>query len=258
MAPDATGAMRKIPEDARIEPGWALARFGDGGWWPAIERGLRIGALRRGGRRRAGRRPARAPGTPVAWVTAVPSARLGELTAGLAERLAGELGVRLRPARHPPGGSSAAAGDGQRRPAGGQRPGGVRDPREAAAGCRRAGRRPAELGLDAGDGRRSAAPGRGRGRRTGHARQPDVGRPRRRPSAVMARRGRADRARGPADRRRTMPCRRGPRSRTRRARDRRGWRSTEEGSPAGGLRDARGGPLGGRGVHPGAKVRRVI
>ena len=43
MAPDAAGAMRKIPEDVRVEPGWALARFGDGGWWPAIERGLRAG-----------------------------------------------------------------------------------------------------------------------------------------------------------------------------------------------------------------------
>ena len=41
MAPDAAGAMRKIPEDVRTEPGWALARFGDGGWWPAVERGLR-------------------------------------------------------------------------------------------------------------------------------------------------------------------------------------------------------------------------
>ena len=43
MAPDAAGAMRKIPEEVRVEPGWALARFGDGGWWPAIERGLRAG-----------------------------------------------------------------------------------------------------------------------------------------------------------------------------------------------------------------------
>src|SRR5690606_14785971 len=34
MAPDAqTGAMRKIPEDARTADGWALARVGDGGWW---------------------------------------------------------------------------------------------------------------------------------------------------------------------------------------------------------------------------------
>ena len=43
MAPDAEGAMRKIPENARTEPGWALARVGDGGWWPAIQRGLDAG-----------------------------------------------------------------------------------------------------------------------------------------------------------------------------------------------------------------------
>jgi ATP-dependent DNA helicase RecQ len=93
MAPDATGTMRKIPEDVRTEPGWALARIGDGGWWPAVERGLRQGAfdaevvvaladvLRR----------AR---TPVAWITTVPSARLGELLGSLAQRIAEELGVR--------------------------------------------------------------------------------------------------------------------------------------------------------------------
>src|SRR5581483_8455412 len=46
MAPDAaTGAMRKIPEAVRTEPGFALARFGDGGWWPAIERSLRAGRI---------------------------------------------------------------------------------------------------------------------------------------------------------------------------------------------------------------------
>jgi ATP-dependent DNA helicase RecQ len=92
MAPDAAGTMRKIPEDVRTEPGWALARFGDGGWWPAIERGLRgerfeddvvVGladVLRRAE-------------VPVAWVTAVPSARLGDVTVRLAERLAAELGA---------------------------------------------------------------------------------------------------------------------------------------------------------------------
>jgi ATP-dependent DNA helicase RecQ len=31
MARDAAGVMRKIPDDVRVEPGWALARFGDGG-----------------------------------------------------------------------------------------------------------------------------------------------------------------------------------------------------------------------------------
>jgi ATP-dependent DNA helicase RecQ len=92
MAPDAAGTMRKIPEDARTEPGWALARFGDGGWWPAVERGLRAGefddevvvgladVLRRAD-------------APVDWITTVPSAHLGDLTARLAERLAAELGV---------------------------------------------------------------------------------------------------------------------------------------------------------------------
>ena len=45
MAPDAAGAMHKIPEDVRLEPGWALARFGDGGWWPAVESGLRSGTF---------------------------------------------------------------------------------------------------------------------------------------------------------------------------------------------------------------------
>ena len=77
MAPDAAGAMRKIPEDARTEPGWALARFGDGGWWPAVERGLRDGTfddevvagladiLRRRARRSPGSRPCR----PRAWAT---------------------------------------------------------------------------------------------------------------------------------------------------------------------------------------------
>jgi ATP-dependent DNA helicase RecQ len=94
MAPDAaTGAMRKIPEDARTEQGWALARVGDGGWWPAIERGLAGGRLDdeiavaladivRG----AGAKPA--------WTTAVPAARLaGGVLDRLAERVAAELGV---------------------------------------------------------------------------------------------------------------------------------------------------------------------
>jgi ATP-dependent DNA helicase RecQ len=92
MAPDTAGAMRKIPEDVRTEPGWALARIGDGGWWPSVERGLRRGAfdaevvvaladiLRRAG-------------IPVAWITTVPSARLGEVLGPLAQRIGAELGV---------------------------------------------------------------------------------------------------------------------------------------------------------------------
>jgi len=117
MAPDATGTMRKIPDDVRTEPGWALARFGDGGWWPAIERGLAAGfASSPPGELARARSAPLPPGElatdpegivvaladivrrvdgPVAWVTTVPSARaaLGETLGRLAQRLAVELGV---------------------------------------------------------------------------------------------------------------------------------------------------------------------
>ncbi|MBA3508843.1 MAG: ATP-dependent DNA helicase RecQ [Thermoleophilaceae bacterium] len=92
MAPDEAGAMRKIPADALVEPGWALARVGDGGWWPAIERGLRAGRLD-DEIAIALAEVLRAANTPVGWVTTVPSGRLGEVCTELAERLAAELGV---------------------------------------------------------------------------------------------------------------------------------------------------------------------
>ncbi len=94
MAPDpATGSMRKIAEDARTEPGWALARVGDGGWWPAIERGLAAGRLD-DEVAVALADVVRGAGVGPAWVTAIPSARLPEgLLDGLAERVAAELGV---------------------------------------------------------------------------------------------------------------------------------------------------------------------
>ncbi len=92
MAPDADGTMRKIPENARIEPGWALARLGDGGWWPALERGLRAGRLD-DEIAVALADILRNTGTHADWVTSVPSARLGDICTHLAERLAGELGV---------------------------------------------------------------------------------------------------------------------------------------------------------------------
>jgi ATP-dependent DNA helicase RecQ len=95
MAPDAGGTMRKIPEDARLEAGWALARFGDGGWWAAVERGLRTGSFEEEVVlaladivRRAGDGSG-----PVVWITAVPSARLGDAMPQLAERLAAALGI---------------------------------------------------------------------------------------------------------------------------------------------------------------------
>jgi len=92
MAPDPeTGAMRKIPEGARTEAGWALARVGDGGWWPAIERGLAAGQL-------GDEIPAaladivRGSGARADWVTAVPSARLAD---GVLDRLAAQVAAEL-------------------------------------------------------------------------------------------------------------------------------------------------------------------
>jgi ATP-dependent DNA helicase RecQ len=91
MAPDANGSMRKLPEERRTDPGWALARFGDGGWWPAIERGLQgdggieddvVAAVADLARRES-----------AAWVCAVPSQRLGDTLDRLAGRVAAALGV---------------------------------------------------------------------------------------------------------------------------------------------------------------------
>ncbi len=100
MAPDASGAMRKIPDDVRVEPGWALARFGDGGWWPAVQRGLRgdgfedevVAALAD-----AVRAGAVAGGVAPAWVTFVPSVRLGGILERLAQQVAAALGVPVLP-----------------------------------------------------------------------------------------------------------------------------------------------------------------
>ncbi|MGN6869165.1 MAG: RecQ family ATP-dependent DNA helicase [Solirubrobacteraceae bacterium] len=84
MAPDEGGTMRKIPEDVRVEPGWALARFGDGGWWPAIERGLRGGEFEADVVEAVADLVRRAGAN---WLTVVPSARLGDLLDRFADRL---------------------------------------------------------------------------------------------------------------------------------------------------------------------------
>jgi ATP-dependent DNA helicase RecQ len=86
MAPDEGGAMRKIPENVRVEPGWALARFGDGGWWPAVERGLHAGEFE-DDVVEAVADLMRAAGAD--WLTTVPSVRLGDVL----ERLGNRLGV---------------------------------------------------------------------------------------------------------------------------------------------------------------------
>jgi ATP-dependent DNA helicase RecQ len=92
MAPDTNGVMRKIPEDVRIDAGWSLSRIGDGGWWPAVERGLDVGSFE----------PdvitalaniLRSQGPQADWITSVPSAHLADTLERLAERLAAELGV---------------------------------------------------------------------------------------------------------------------------------------------------------------------
>ena len=88
MAPDASGVMRKIPDDVRVEPGWALARFGDGGWWPAVERGLESGEFE-DDVVEALADVVRAAG--VDWVTAMPSVARGDALERLAGRLAGVL-----------------------------------------------------------------------------------------------------------------------------------------------------------------------
>jgi ATP-dependent DNA helicase RecQ len=90
MAPDAGGTMRKIPDDVRTDPGRALARIGDGGWWPAIERGLGAGSFDAelvDGLAELLRelRPA--------WITTVPSVHAGAALGPLAERLGTTLGV---------------------------------------------------------------------------------------------------------------------------------------------------------------------
>jgi ATP-dependent DNA helicase RecQ len=90
MAPDAAGTMRKIPEEVRVDPGWSLARFGDGGWWPAVARGLQTGEFE------ADVVQALADvvrGSGAGWVASVPSTNLGGALVQLGERVAAELDV---------------------------------------------------------------------------------------------------------------------------------------------------------------------
>ncbi len=92
MAPDESGAMRKIPDDVRAEEGRALARLGDGGWDPVVQAGRRAGRFD-DELVAAAAEVVRAWGAPVAWVAAIPSHRSGSLVPDVAARLAALLGL---------------------------------------------------------------------------------------------------------------------------------------------------------------------
>ncbi len=88
MAPDESGAMRKIPEDVRVEEGRALARLGDGGWDPVVQAGRRSGQFD-GELVDAAAEVVRAWRTGATWVTGVP----GGAVPDFARRLADALGL---------------------------------------------------------------------------------------------------------------------------------------------------------------------
>jgi len=92
MAPGADGAMRKIPEGLRTGEGRALARVGDGGWWPLVAEGLRAGRFA-DELADALADVVRRSGLVVAWVACVPSRRSGGLVPELARAVALRLGV---------------------------------------------------------------------------------------------------------------------------------------------------------------------
>jgi ATP-dependent DNA helicase RecQ len=98
MAPDESGAMKKLPEDVRAEEGRALARLGDGGWNPEIQAGLREGRLS-GELVTAAADLVRAWAIPADWVAAVPARRGagGDLVSEFAARLADALGKPFAP-----------------------------------------------------------------------------------------------------------------------------------------------------------------
>jgi len=86
MAPGDSGTMKKIPDNARVEEGRALARLGDGGWDPEIQAGKRAGAFS-DAVVEAAADAVRGWGIDVAWVSAVPSPGVPDLAARLAAAL---------------------------------------------------------------------------------------------------------------------------------------------------------------------------
>jgi ATP-dependent DNA helicase RecQ len=104
MAPDETGAMKKLPDDVRAEEGRALARLGDGGWHPEIQAGLREGRFS-DELVTAAADLVRAWAIPADWVAAVPArggaagpvGAAGDLVSDFAARLAAALGKPFAP-----------------------------------------------------------------------------------------------------------------------------------------------------------------
>ena len=159
MAPDESGAMRKIPDDVRAEEGRALARLGDGGWDPVVQAGRRAGRF-------DDELVAAAAEVVRAWGVARgvgggdPFAPLGVAGAGVRSAPGGRLGAALRGCAAAGRRRAAAARDGELCAAGGQRARPVRGRGHGAAGRLPArGRHPLQR-LDAGDGRRPAAAAR--------------------------------------------------------------------------------------------------
>jgi ATP-dependent DNA helicase RecQ len=96
MAPDAAGAMKKLPEDVRAEEGRALARLGDGGWDPVVQAALREGRFP-DELVTAAAELVRAWAIPAEWIAAVPSRRGGDLVSDFANRLGARLGKPFAP-----------------------------------------------------------------------------------------------------------------------------------------------------------------
>lgn len=89
----------RIAKTEQLVDGWALAKWGDGGWGPQIQAGKEAGefsdelvvAL-------ADLLAAQHPDPSFEWVTAVPSRRAPKLVSGLATRVAERLGLPFVPA----------------------------------------------------------------------------------------------------------------------------------------------------------------
>jgi ATP-dependent DNA helicase RecQ len=93
MAPAEDGALRKLDDDVRAEEGRALARFGDGGWDPAIQAGRSAGRFD-DELVQAAAELVRGWVQSSAWVCAIPSDRSGALVPNFARRLAQAVGLQ--------------------------------------------------------------------------------------------------------------------------------------------------------------------